>query len=228
MKLSSANDGLLPPMFAEIDDTGNPRKGALCAGVLMTIFPTCVPFKYLDDFVSAGILIAFTTTNCSLILMRRESPQTNPYLLQKLLGLFNLCSFLTCMAVSHLPSPLNLIIGAMLGFISILVARKMSRQCPPMMSFGNSTGKNNMYGDKKYFSTPLVPYIPCLACFANYLLIAQLSFLGIVILFAYALLAVLIYFLYGAHNSVGREENWEQEEYTSVEGHERNDDGVLT
>lgn len=228
MKFSSANDGLLPPMFAEIDETGNPRKGALFAGVLMTIFATFVPFSYLDDFVSAGILIAFTTTNCSLVLMRRESPQTNPYLLQKLLGLFNLCSFLTCLAASHLPPPGNWIIATMLGFISILVARKMSRQCPPI-SFGNSTGKsNNLYGDKKYFSTPLVPYIPCLACFANYLLIAQLSFLGIVTLFAYALFAVLIYFLYGAHNSVGREENWEQEEYTSVGAHERNDDGVMT
>lgn len=36
-----ANDGLLPPVFGEIDSTGNPRKGALIAGeLIVTIFVT--------------------------------------------------------------------------------------------------------------------------------------------------------------------------------------------
>jgi len=227
LQFALANDGLLPPMFGEIDSTGNPRKGALFAGVLMTIFATFVPFSYLDDFVSAGILIAFTVTNCSLVIMRRESPESKPNLLPKLLAWFNAFSFLTCLVASHgLQSPIGWILAFLLGFVSILIATKISRQCPPTKSFGNATRKTTtkFYGDKKYFSTPLVPYIPCLGIFVNYFLISQLSFLGIGILLIYTLGVVLFYFWYGANNSVGRREGWEQQQkeiqYSMVEAHD--------
>ena len=193
--------------------------------------------SYLDDFVSAGILIAFTTTNSSLLIMRRQSPESSPHLLQKLLGLFNLSSFLTCLSASHLPSPVNWVMVAILGCISILIARKIATKCPPI-EFGGACRRlggvtNNLYGDKTFFSTPLMPYIPCLGILINYLLICQLSFLGIVILFAYALLATLIYFMYGIHHSVGREECWEQQ-YSMCEAHDdkhqipNSNNGVMT
>ncbi|KAL7543121.1 hypothetical protein ACHAXR_012545 [Thalassiosira sp. AJA248-18] len=232
LQYALANDGLLPPFFGEIDSTGNPRKGALFAGVLMTIFATFVPFSYLDDFVSAGILIAFTVTNCSLVIMRRESPESNPFLLQKLLAWFNLFSFLTCLTVSHGAQTLiGRVFAVLMGcLVCTVITTKISRQCPPTQSFGNTTGKTaQIYGNKKYFSTPLVPYLPCLGVFANYFLISQLSFLGIGLLFMYTLVAILIYFMYGAHNSVGRIEGWEQQQYSMVEEQDkRGRDGVLT
>ena len=211
----------MPPFFGEIDSNGLPKNGAMFAGVLMTIFATFIPFSYLDDFVSAGILVAFTTTNCSLVIMRRESPTDTPYLLQKLLGSFNLCSFISCLALSHLPSPLNYITGSLLGIISALIARKISQSCPSI-PFGSSSAKTkSLYGDEnKFFKTPLVPYIPCLGMFINYLLICQLSFLGIAILLGYILFAILIYFLYGAHHSVGRNENWDDGNYAAVDAHD--------
>ena len=43
LQFALANDGLLPAMFKEIDATGNPYKGALFAGAVMTIFATFVP-----------------------------------------------------------------------------------------------------------------------------------------------------------------------------------------
>ena len=43
LQFALANDGLLPAMFKEIDTTGNPYKGALFAGAVMTIFATFVP-----------------------------------------------------------------------------------------------------------------------------------------------------------------------------------------
>ena len=250
-------------MFGEIDDMGNPRKGALFAGrfnyvhlldskpypcimltyrvlwmhfagALMTIFATFVPFSYLDDFVSAGILIAFTVTNCSLVIMRRESPEGKPNLLQKLLAWFNLFSFSTSLAFTHLPSPLGITLGLLLGSLSVFIATKISRVCPPTRSFGNATSKAaQFYGEKEYFSTPLVPYIPCLGMFANYFLIAQLSFLGIGLLVIYAFVLVLLYFCYGARNSIGRMEGWDQQQhYSMVEAHENRDQsstaGVIT
>mmetsp|Transcript_25385 Transcript_25385/g.44407 ORF Transcript_25385/g.44407 Transcript_25385/m.44407 type:complete len:137 (+) Transcript_25385:3-413(+) len=117
-------------------------------------------------------------------------------------------------------SQIGWVLASFMGCVSIVIATQISRQCPPC-SFGNATGKaSQIYGNKKYFSTPLVPYIPCLGMFANYFLISQLSFFGIGLLFIYALFAVLIYFLYGAHNSVGRTEGWEQEKYSIVEAHD--------
>jgi amino acid transporter len=256
--IALANDGLLPSIFGELDVTGNPKKGALIAGetnlnrffyyflshlrysssnflpifagVCMTIFATFVPFSYLEDFVSAGILMAFTVTNSSLIILRRRSPDADPNLLQKYLAWFNLFSFLTCLAVSHV----SWIIGCLLGPVSVLIATKISRQCPPATSFGNANSKTTQwYAGKKYFSTPFVPYIPCLGIFVNYFLISQLAFIGIALLFAYVLLFVLLYFLYGAHNSVGRKEGWEEQEYSMVESddnksHETKKEGVMT
>mmetsp|Transcript_33566 Transcript_33566/g.81161 ORF Transcript_33566/g.81161 Transcript_33566/m.81161 type:complete len:223 (-) Transcript_33566:1853-2521(-) len=197
-------------------------RGKGIKGVLMTIFATAVPFSYLDDFVSAGILIAFTVTNCSLVIMRRESPEFNPHLLPKLLAWFNAFAFLTCLVVSHgLQSPIGWIVAFLLGSLSVFITTKISRQCPPMRSFGNAASKTaKFYGDKKYFSTPLVPYIPCFGMFANYFLISQLSFFGIGLLFTYSLVLVLFYFFYGSRNSVGRTEGWEQERYAMVEEHD--------
>lgn len=195
----------------------------------MTLFATFVPFAYLDDFVSAGILIAFTVTNCSLVIMRRESPQSDSRLLPKLLAWFNLFAFCTALSFTHLPSPICWIVGVLLGSISVAFARKVGNECPPTRTFGNAPSKAaQFYGQKKFFETPLVPYIPCLGMFANYFLIAQLSFLGIGILLAYSLLLVLIYSLYGAHNSIGRTEEWDEQQYSIVEAHSPSDTGVMT
>lgn len=141
LQLAMANDGLIPKWFGEI------KNGAIFAGVLMTLFATFVPFSYLDDFVSAGILVAFTITNCSLVVMRLESLNHS---LEKLLALFNACSFLTCMILSHAGH-----IGWILIPLPIFLACKISWTCPPTR-FGNT----QVYTHEKYFTTPLVPYLP--------------------------------------------------------------------
>ena len=208
----------------------------------MTLFATFIPFSDLDDFVSAGILVAFTVTNCSLVIMRRQSPESNPNLLPKLLALFNLFSFLTCITVSHgLHLPIGWVFAILLGLTSIMLARKMAIQCPPTSSFGGATNKTiQLFGERKYFSTPLVPYLPCVGMTANFFLISQLSFFGIGLLLIYALAAIVLYFLHGARHSVGRNEGWEQQ-YSSIdekepahdhpaneEDHSSIHDGVMT
>jgi len=191
------------------------------SGVTMTIFATFVPFSYLDDFVSAGILVAFTVTNCSLIIMRRKSPESQPSLLRGLLAWFNVFAFLTCLAMSHLDAPLSWILALLFGSSSVIIATQISRKCPPSLTFGNSSDKSTQpHDDKNHFATPLVPFIPCLGMFVNYFLISQLSFTGIAMLCAYTLLAVLIYFSYGAHNSVGRMLGWENQRYAMLEAHD--------
>ena len=141
LQFAMASDGLLPKWF------GNLRNGAFFAGVLMTLFATFVPFSALDDFVSAGILVAFTITNCSLVVMRRESVN---HRLEKLLALFNSFSFITCMILSHVGH-----VGWIFTPLPIYIAWKISQKCPPT-SFGNS----HLYINERYFTTPLVPYVP--------------------------------------------------------------------
>jgi len=175
LQYALARDGLLPPMFGELDATGNPRKGALFAGVLMVVFATFVPFSYLDDFISAGILVAFTVTDCSLIILRTESPSSDPRLLPKLLASFNVFAFVTCLILSHGPrSPLGWALASTAGCLSMFIATQISRRCPQSAAFGGSTGNTSQrHGNETYFSTPLVPYVPCLGVFANYFLISQ-------------------------------------------------------
>ena len=101
LQYALARDELLPPMFCEVDHKGNLRKGVLFAGGLMTLIATFVPFEDLDDFVSAGILVAFTVTNSSLIVMRRQSPTYRPRLLGQVLVVFNVVSLGMTIAFVH-------------------------------------------------------------------------------------------------------------------------------
>ncbi len=92
LQFAMSIDGLLPPLFGQVDESGNLWFGTLVSGVLMVVIATLVPFAYLDDLISAGILLAFSLTDASVVLLRCESPKRNPFLLQKLLFAFNVFS----------------------------------------------------------------------------------------------------------------------------------------
>ena len=83
LQYALARDGLIPKMFCEVH-RGVPIKGTIISGVSMTFLATFVPFTLLDDFVSAGILMAFSVTNSSLMLLRMHSPENQPFFLEKI------------------------------------------------------------------------------------------------------------------------------------------------
>jgi amino acid transporter len=56
-----AQDGLLPPIFSKVDEFGNLKWGTFLAGACMVFTATFVPFGYLDDLISVGILVAFVS-----------------------------------------------------------------------------------------------------------------------------------------------------------------------
>jgi APA family basic amino acid/polyamine antiporter len=70
-----ACDGLLPPIFKEMDATkeGNLTKSIAICGVVMTLIACFIPFTYLNDMISAGVLVSFSLTDSSLLILRRES-----------------------------------------------------------------------------------------------------------------------------------------------------------
>jgi len=66
-----AKDGLLPSIFAlQSEKDGNLFWSNLLCGIPMTLLATFVPFSWLDDAISVGILFAFNMTNTALVVMR--------------------------------------------------------------------------------------------------------------------------------------------------------------
>lgn len=197
LQFAMAGDGLLPPIFAEIDNIGNLWYGTLFSGILMVAIATCVPFTYLNDLISAGILVAFTMTDMSVILLRQRSPLHHPSLLEKLLGWFNFLSFALSICLRYYSSFLP---GQIISFIILLsllsLVSSISRKCPVLDTSADA------------FQTPFIPYLPLFASFLNWYLIGQLQASGLFLLAAYIGTAALFYFTYGFKNSVGNRLGW--------------------
>jgi len=199
LQFAMAADGLLPPRFAHMDD-GNLTYGTLVAGSLSVAIATCIPFTYLNDLISAGILVAFSMTDASVILLRQTSPANRPLLLEKLLVAFNVLSFTmglllevgTETLMGKAMSALNILTLVAITFI-------IAKYCPRQPN-----------GDDSFFETPLVPYLPLFAQFLNWYLIGQLEAQGILMLLGYLGLAIVFYFVYGANHSFGNTVGWNE------------------
>ena len=194
-----ARDGLLPPIFGQVDHAGNLKWGCLLSGVPMTLLATFVPFAFLDDLISVGILIAFCMTNTSLILMRCESPIDRPNLLPKSLALYHILAFVTGLSCHWDETQYWrwFSVGS-----ALLLSLWMYRTFPATATFGGSVFRRHdsdldaasfLDGDRKIFQTPLVPLIPCMGISINWYLVAQLEPSGMVLLTAYLGLVTLIY-----------------------------------
>jgi len=288
LQYALACDGLLPPLFKEVNPTnGVPFKGTLVAGLIMTTLATFVPFTYLDDFVSAGILVAFSVTNSSLIMLRLLSPskvcgsvpmgfkvhsQThgdcccfkslcrkftsdNAHklgFLERHLLLFNIFSFLTCIClVNYSHDIIGVGICVILLHLTAFVCLRIWWYCKPCQYFGEGISSNsgcdnkippsesNMTEDNTFlfstslpntsdkhlcprkndskkdegFTTPLMPFLPCLGIFINWFLIAQLEPYGLGLLFLYGLIVTILYFAYSIKHSVGNTRGWRSPQF---------------
>jgi APA family basic amino acid/polyamine antiporter len=171
--------------------------GTLISGSAMTLIATCVPFQYLDDLISAGILVAFSMTNACLILMRCDSPVHRPnFLINGLLTYSFLC-LTTGLLLSHTDS----LVGSALSIIFLVVttgtAFYISFMCPRNATFGGSMNtESHPIEDGAHFEAPGVPLLPCLGIFVNFKLISELDGLGLVFLLVYLALAVGLYFCF--------------------------------
>lgn len=208
LQYAMAIDGLLPPVFSKIDTVGNLWHGTLISGTLMTAIATFIPFVYLDDLISAGILVAFSMTDTSVVLLRCAGPDDKPYLLEKLLGLYHGLSLLTGLLMGHYSGGGRAILffTALLCALLLLLIRAIAVLCPQKTALDGTEGKARSGG---YFEAPLVPYLPLLGIFVNWYLVAQLEWLGILLLVAYIAASSLFYCLYGIKHSVGNTTGWD-------------------
>ncbi len=77
--LAMARDNLAPRLFRETDSGGNLKKSIVVNGIACTLLALFVPFIYLENMVSAGILLNFNCTNSSLIVLRARDAQSSDY-----------------------------------------------------------------------------------------------------------------------------------------------------
>lgn len=193
LQYAMAKDGLLPPIFSRVDETGNLWHGTLIAGIVMITVATCVPFTYLNDLISAGVLTAFSMTSASVILLRCESPKGQPLRLEKSLIKFNILSISMGLLMQHGGDGLVAQLLPLLNFLMLLgLAIKIGSTCPKV-HVNNSTA---------YFETPFVPYLPLIAQFLNCYLIGQLGISCILLLIGYIGTAILLHVIFGRKETV--------------------------
>ena len=218
LQYALAQDGLLPRIFGQVDDRGNLKSGTWIAGTVMSIVAGCVPFSYLDDLISAGILVAFCMTNSCLVLMRCESP--SPTLLPRGLVLYNMLCCVTTLLLSHGGSFLACLLS---GAATLLVAGFLWTLCPRSPTFGDGTRfrMGNQEETESYFESPCVPLIPLFGMFVNWYLISQLEWSGLLLLVLYLGLTAALYYVCCSNDKV----SWKNVDYQGVDT--REDDGIM-
>lgn len=218
LQLAMAQDGLLPPIFAQVDESGNLKWGTALSGVGMIVVATFVPFDVLDDLISVGILLAFSMTNSCLVLLRCESPVHHPHLLEKYLFGLNALCLITGLLFTH---AWDLLLGPFLAYCALVatvcVVLSIGKNCPQSLTFGGSIsvaqnqslGSSNGMSEDEFFKSPFVPYLPCVGIFINWGLVSQLEIKGLLLLLLYVGMTVVIYICYrGGH--AGNSSRWKQ------------------
>lgn len=202
LQYAMATDGLMPKVFADIDSKGNLTKGIWIGGLICTGIALFVPFTYLDDMISAGVLFSFSLSNSALILIRRGQVESCDFVSQ----LWHPCSryllFFHLVAIglaAYVPGVTTLqglegvfhvaVIGSC-GLVELLVALLIWHQCPENVDPSASS----------QYRVPWMPFPPLIGIVINYLLIAQLSSLGISLMFLYFGLATVLYLVHCARS----------------------------
>lgn len=196
LNYTMAMDGFLPSLFAEVDEEGNLKRGTKVAGAIMIAIATIVPFAYLDDLISSGILIAFTITDTSVILVRQTSPHDKPYMLEKLLAMFHMLSLVSgfllrnCLSTGVTGKAVRFL-TVVSAILTLLVGNRIRTHCPTKKSL--MQWHSNEPTPSGLFLTPAVPTLPLCGCFVNLYLVSQLELTGLFAIFGYCGLAALLY-----------------------------------
>lgn len=156
---------------------------------------TLVPFTYLDDLISSGILLAFTITDASVILVRQTSPTNSLHSLEKKMIAFNTLSFVTGLFLRNCSS--SEANARWIHALTILVCL-----CTLFIGYQIQTYCRWTRNEQstKVFLTPFVPLLPLTGCFVNLYLIAQLELSGLLAISGYVVFFVGLY-LYHVHVS---------------------------
>jgi len=162
------------------------------SGCCMTILAYLVPFAVLDDGISAGILLAFTLTDSSLLAWRCQGSW-------KVVLVYNGLCILTAWSctVEEMPRMVRIVLGILTLTCMLYFTRY---PLVPLGTFAIAT-----------------PWIPCAGIALNWYLVVQLEWQGLVMLAAYLAVWVVghvVIVVYGGtateYERVGEEEEHDE------------------
>jgi amino acid transporter len=223
-----AEDGLMPKLFSELDERGNFSRGILVSGVVCVVLALCVPFSYLDSMIrcvqisslmviscmfscfycSAGVLLSFNLTNTALIVTRKSDP-TNSNKCEKYMFVFNVLCIFFAFAVAALN--IDCLFGLGTFTAEELRATYASKSMiialvclAGMFAIGflivtqmvDAPDPNR----QTQYRVPLVPLTPMIGMVINYILIAQQSLSGLILMCLYFVIASIFYVSYGSRD----------------------------
>jgi APA family basic amino acid/polyamine antiporter len=211
LTFAMAKDGLLPAhIFAPVNEAGETSLwyGTMLSGVVMTLIAAVVPFTYLDDLISCGILVAFSMTNSALIQLRcmpaGMAPASLVATLPRTLTVYHALCFLTALAWNkdgRDSSWTALAVLCTIALVSCLLFILRAYPAIPGFFGGLPTEDSDCHPGETYFTTPAVPFVPCLGIAVNWYLIAQLEVTGLVLLALYLASSLVLYRVWGRPNA---------------------------
>jgi APA family basic amino acid/polyamine antiporter len=189
-----ACDGLMPQIFAKVDDKGNLFVNTLITGIFFTAIAFIVPFLTLWDIVSFGILLSFNMSNVALMMVRfrKESPTLAPKLIGAMVVSALISTFFYQQGYVNYDHDWCLVVAIVFLVATVAVTVVLAVKCKQEPN------------DPVNFTAPLVPFIPMISILANWYLAAQIGHLGMGLGCAWIGAAIISYFVYGYGNSAGR------------------------
>ena len=192
-----AEDGLLPSIFQQRNQDGNLVWSLWLCGVPMALLATFLPFSWLDDSISVGILVAFNMTNSSLIQCKCQD------LSIQLVG-YHVIAFASAIISQAFAGSVVLLlcicVTLWFGIYIHLVSKKQRYfGCHLVESQANDANMEQRIAlstESAVFETPMVPFLPLLGIAMNWYLIAQLEWSGLFTLFAYLGIVSVLYGMY--------------------------------
>lgn len=205
LNFALAEDGMLPVSFTKANSKNVLVLNTIVSGVFLTLIAGCVPFDILWDVISLGVLASFNLTNTSLMAVRHDPGLSWPFV-----GLISAQWFCSCFSSFCLwpgyyanyfmdkteegYDPNKTIAWMVIGWILLIVHLAIGGV---IFWFYPQVEDSDFKG----FKAPLVPFIPTIAMFFNFFLIAQIPIMNIAYLCVWIAFCVLVYFIYGMKNS---------------------------
>lgn len=201
-----SKDGLLFSLFQSLHPRSQvPYWGTIITGGVAALISFVLPIDSLQNMISIGTLMAFSTVCAGIVILRYQPPvslnqppppqswKTNVVLF---LFLFLLCSIALCVSLTNLSS-IHISIPIILALLTLLPVIRLAR-----------LPQNRANLDTDIFLCPLVPYLPCAGMFTNVYLICSLDWESYVRIVVWTVLGFLIYFGYGIRYSrLGRKDD---------------------
>lgn len=158
LMLAMGQDGLLPPYFCNVDDSGNLWNGTFFSGIVMVFVATFIPFERLNDMISFAVLSILNFVDSSLVLLWHEPREATPNLAASLLFAFHVAALLTSVFVTdYTESWFGFTAATVCALAMVLITLLLYLFCPKPASFGGQES-----ADSGYFRTPFVPFWPCI------------------------------------------------------------------